>query len=159
MNDGQTAHPIPAAAPPVDAYNRIFSAAEELFSNQGDEAVLMSAIAEHANVFRHLKPKRGPDLVVMKCACHKSTRLLDDMVQAVGGANPAVAATPPYGANTFFFRTADLLRHVPEAGFANDAMRYNELFFSSLLQGILQRTKGILPNTGNDTIKQDERQC
>lgn len=87
----KTARLIPAAAPPTtDAYSRILGTAEELFSEQGYDAVSISAIAERANVskaniFHHFKIKHELYLAVLKCACHKSTRLLDDMVQAVGG--------------------------------------------------------------------------
>lgn len=192
----------------------------------------MSAIAERANVskaniFHHFKTKHDLYLAVLTCACHESTRLLDDMVQAVGSpegrlchfiqahmahlyehrrmtrlilrelvengprrgrelaegvlgenfarlvgilregqargelrddVDPAVVATLLVGANVFFFQSADLLRHMPGAGFADDTTRYAEMLSSILLQGVLQRTEGVSPKTEDDAIKQDERQ-
>lgn len=74
---------------PTEAYGRILDAAEELFSEQGYDAVSMSAIAERAsvskaNIFHHFKTKRELYLAVLKYACHESTCLLDNIVQAAG---------------------------------------------------------------------------
>ncbi len=222
---------IPVAPSPTDAHSRILDAAEELFSEQGYDAVSMSAIAERAsvskaNIFHHFKTKHELYLSVLKCACHESSRLLDDMVQAVGGlegrlchfiqahmahlyehrrvarlilrelvengprrgrelaegvlgenftrlvgilregqtrgelrndVDQAVVATLLVGANVFFFQSADLLRHMSEAGFADDPTRYTETLCSILLHGVLQRTEEASHMTENDVIKQDER--
>lgn len=81
---------LPASTPPVtNACGRIRLAAEELFSEQGYDAVSMSAIAERAgvskaNVFHHFKTKRELYLAVLKRAARESTRLLDDMAHDDG---------------------------------------------------------------------------
>jgi TetR/AcrR family transcriptional regulator len=43
------------------------------------------------------------------------------------------------GANAFFFEAADVLRHFPDVGFADDPARYSRMVADILLYGVLQR--------------------
>lgn len=71
----------PAAS---DTVERILAAAEQLFADQGFDAVSMNAIAEaaqvcKANVFHHFKSKNDLYLAVLRNACQDATRHLDDL--------------------------------------------------------------------------------
>lgn len=68
---------------------RILSAAEQLFSSQGFEAVSMSAIAQQAgvskaNIFYHFASKRELYLAVLSQACKESSTILLDMASSPG---------------------------------------------------------------------------
>ncbi len=68
--------------------------------------------------------------------------------------DPAVVATVLVGANVFFFQSADLLRHLPDAGFAADPKRYTEMLALILLQGVLQAPVG---NDATNTAATDSQ--
>lgn len=69
--------------PSCEGAERILTAAEELFSREGFDAVSMNAIAEKAgvskaNVFHHFKSKNDLYLAVLKAACTRFCDYIDD---------------------------------------------------------------------------------
>lgn len=72
-----------------DAPTRILMAAEQLFAEQGYEAVSISAIAERAgiskaNVFHHFSSKRELYLAVVRSACRRAAEHLEHLEAHAG---------------------------------------------------------------------------
>lgn len=68
---------------------RILAAAQQLFAEQGYDAVSTSAIAERAavskaNIFHHFSSKKALYLAVLGAGCKKSAPILDDLIQESG---------------------------------------------------------------------------
>jgi len=83
MSAAHPPSPLPAASG-GETVERILNVAETLFSEQGFDAVSMSAIAEaagvcKANVFHHFSTKNALYLTVVRRACQDANRHLDDL--------------------------------------------------------------------------------
>ena len=196
----------------------ILEAAERLFSEQGYDAVSMSAIAKHAgtskaNIYHHFQNKHHLYLAVLDKAALHSAELLDrledqpgsfesklkafasgqlssilahenrsqlllrealskgserskDVVKhAVGesfsrlvemisrgqkqgefrtGLDPALAAFLVVSTNVFFFQSREVMTHLPDIGFTDNADDFSTTMMDILFNGVLQ--------TRNDNI-------
>jgi TetR/AcrR family transcriptional regulator len=55
--------------------------------------------------------------------------------------DPGLCATMVLGGDLFFFQAQGVLRHIPEAGFANDSIGYSQQMADVMLNGMLSQAK------------------